>query len=103
MLDFRVCGFRVCGFFGVLRLGFGAGERDTQEAGEIDRATRTKRALCVCAALHVPGYRTRSGLKDRRISLSSLQMPDRIGVFYFPGIGKMKRSKRGIKKPETGE
>jgi hypothetical protein len=29
-------------------------------------------------------------------------MPDRIGVFYFPGIGKMKGSKREIKKPETG-
>jgi hypothetical protein len=30
-------------------------------------------------------------------------MPDRIGVFYFPGIGKKKGSERGKKKPETGE
>ncbi len=51
MLDFRVCGFRVCGFFRVLRLGFGAGEKQTEPR-------RTKRALCVCAALHVPGYCT---------------------------------------------
>lgn len=101
VLDFRVFGFRVCGFLGFSDQGL-ALEREKQKMPERETEPRGRSERCASVRLCMYPVTAREAVS--RIGGSVFlrckcqQMPDRIGVFYFPGIRKRRDAKGGKKK-----